>query len=180
MSRYKYLYTHARAREGPTARLRPLIGTPFGTPFGRGCPYGIEDIGHPDPSRWDPIWDPLLETSGDPKPPFAAESPLLKRTKSPDFITFVMFQMLKTAILAILAPIRGYPRQGLNGAPFGTPFGPHSGAVQRGDQALLHPISWSTAVEVQRYPSRGGLEWALQIPPNTPPFRAPFRAPNRV
>ena len=37
MSRYKYLYTHARAREGPN----PLFGTPI----------------------WDPLWDPLLEGS---------------------------------------------------------------------------------------------------------------------
>ena len=114
----------------------------------------------------EPIWDPLLETSGDPKPPFAAESPLLKRTKSPDFITFVMFQMLKTAILAILAPIRGYPRQGLNGAPFGTPFGPHSGAVQRGSSTAASHImvhsGRSTEVPIQRWSGMGS--------PDTPKY----------
>lgn len=180
MSRYKYLYTHARAREGPNPRWRPPFGTPFGTPFGRGCPYGIEDIGHPDPSRWDPIWDPIWETSGDLKPPFARDIALVKVTKSPDFISFYMFAMLKTPILAILASHLGYPRTPPFGGPFGTPFGTSSGSCLERDQAVLHPISWATAVETSRYPSIMTSGGALQTPPNTPPFRDPFRAPKGV
>jgi len=59
MSRYKYLYTHARAREGPNPRLAPHLGPLFGTPSGTPSAVRDYDIGHPGCSIWDPIWDPI-------------------------------------------------------------------------------------------------------------------------
>ena len=77
----------------------------------------------------------------------------------------------------------GYPETPSNRGPFWAPFETPSGAVQRGDQAVLHPIVWSTAAETSRYPAivtSGGALRYPQIHPHLGPYLGVQKGPKGV
>lgn len=135
-------------------------------------------MGYQGYSRWDPIWDPIWDPFWRPGIAFCTRILIFQKMRNRDFTDLGPILAFQNAILGDLALQMGYPRQALNGAPFGTPFGTLSGAVTGGVKQGCIPSTWATAVETSRHPFIITSEGASRYPLNDP-YLGPYLGPQK-